>query len=190
MTTNAPMKRFITVGLRRYKSADNAFTTRWDWDMMRKVPGIDPRNTPQAAERLVDIGLVPELTFYVDLLQPGSGDGEERERHHAASYIRSIADALGLIIVPLGRNVYEAFCAVDPRIRGQRIGQTDCGVLCIPNPHNKLSGWWSRDNVEMIRDEVERLVDSDDYVDGVEVDIVGDAMRDGYDNDGDGEGEA
>ena len=69
------MKRFITVGLRRYKSADNAFTTRWDWDMMRKVPGIDPRNTPQAAERLIEIGLFPELTFYVDLLQPGSGDG-------------------------------------------------------------------------------------------------------------------
>jgi hypothetical protein len=129
MTTNAPMKRFITVGLRRYKSADNAFTTRWDWDMMRKVPGIDPRNTPQAAERLVDIGLVPELTFYVDLLQPGNGDGEERERLVAAARIRGIADALGLIIVPLGRNVYEAFCAVDPRIRGQRIGQTDCGVL-------------------------------------------------------------
>jgi hypothetical protein len=38
----------------------------------------------------------------------------------------------------------------------------------------------------MIREEVERLVDSDDYVDGVEADIVGDAMRDGYD-DGDGE---
>lgn len=180
------MKRFITVGLRRYKSADNAFTTRWDWDMMRKVPGIDPRNTPQAAERLVDIGLVPELTFYVDLLQPGSGDGEERERLVAAARIRGIADALGLIIVPLGRNVYEAFCAVDPRIRGQRIGQTDCGVLCIPNPHNKLSGWWTDDNIAMIQDEVERLVDSGDYVDGVEVDVVGDAIRDGVDDaDGD-----
>ena len=180
------MKRFITVGLRRYKSAAITYTTRWDWDMMRKVPGIDPRNTPQAAERLVDIGLVPELTFYVDLLQPGSGDGEERERHRAAAYIRGVADALGLIIVPLGRNVYEAFCAVDPRIRGQRIGQTDCGVLCIPNPHNKLSGWWTDDNVEMIRDEVERLVDSNDYVDGVEVDPVGDAMRDGDDDSDDG----
>lgn len=175
------MKRFITVGLRRYKSVDNTFTTRWDWDMMRKVPGIDPRNTPQAAERLIEIGLFPELTFYVDLLQPGSGDGDERERYHAAAYIRGIADALGLIIVPLGRNVYEAFCAVDPRIRGQRIGETDCGVLCIPNPHNKLSGWWSAANVEMIRGEVERLVDSNDYVDGIDVDVVGDAMA------GDGE---
>ena len=98
--------------------------------------------------------------------------------------IDGIADALGLIIVPLGRNVYEAFCAIDPRICGQRIGQTDCGVLCIPNPRNKLSGWWTDDNIAMIRDEVERLVDSGDYVDGIEVDVVGDAML-ADDDDGD-----
>jgi hypothetical protein len=39
----------------------------------------------------------------------------------------------------------------------------------------------------MIRDEVERLVDSDDYVDGVDVDVVGDAMAKG-DSDGDDDG--
>lgn len=159
------MKRFITVGLRRFKNADNAYMSRWDWELMQRVPGIDPKNTPQAAERLCQIGLVPELTFYVDLLQPGSGDGTEKERLVAASRIRGIADALGLIIVPLGRNVYDAFCAVDPRICGQRIGETDCGVLSIPNPHNRLSGWWTDENVAMLRREVERLVDSGDYVD-------------------------
>jgi hypothetical protein len=36
----------------------------------------------------------------------------------------------------------------------------------------------------MIREEVERLVDSDDYVDGVEVDVVGDAMAKGGGEDG------
>ena len=51
-----------------------------------------------------------------------------------------------------------------------------------------MASSWSDANVAMIRDEVERLVDSDDYVDGVEVDVVGDAMRD-YGDDSDG-GEA
>lgn len=38
----------------------------------------------------------------------------------------------------------------------------------------------------MIRNEVERLIDSGDYVDGVEVDVVGDAMQDGDDDSDDG----
>ena len=63
-------------------------------------------------------------------------------------------------------------------------------VKYVPTGHvlQSVASSWSDANVAMIRDEVERLVDSDDYVDGVEVDVVGDAMRD-YGDDSDG-GEA
>lgn len=169
------MKRFLVVGHRRYRKPEDVTSSRWDWFLMQKLPCVSANNTPLAYDRLQKIGLVPELCFYVDLLPPGNNDTAE-DRKYAAAYVHGIADGLGLIIVPLGRVVSEAFAAVDPRTQGY-IGETCYGVLAIPNPHNKLTEWWVQENVDMLRDEVERLVDSDDFVDGVEEDIVGEAMR-------------
>lgn len=169
------MKRFLVVGHRRYRRPEEVTSTRWDWHLMQKLPCVSADNTPQAFERLQKIGLFPELCFYVDLLPPGNNDTAE-DRRRAAHYVRGLADAFGLIIVPLGRLVSEAFAMIDPRTQG-RIGETCYGVLSIPNPHNKLTEWWNQGNIDMLRNEVERLIDSDDFVDGVEVDVVNDAIR-------------
>lgn len=170
--------RVLTVGLRQFRRPDTnhpSWSKHWDWDTMLKLPGLHPERTQMAWDRLQSVGL--PVTTAVDLLPPGR-DFTEIEVAAAAAYLRGVVDGINAtaddldadsdyhgydLVVLLGGLVADAFCKIDPRLRGmgllspRRLGTYD--VVIMPSPHTQetgeTKGWWtSPDKLAQLRDYV------------------------------------
>lgn len=143
-----PRRRFIVVGQRRFlPDAAPPFRKDWTWDTMLSYPSVTETHTPNAAQRLHQVGLRDGNAYFVDLLPPGPGWDEEAERQAIANatYLRGVADALGCVIIVAAVKAHIAFVAADPRLHAQGLLELRHGVVPIPSPHvTAADSWWSK----------------------------------------------